>query len=244
MTAAGCIAAAEEAAAFIGAAPDQATLDAWLARREQGEPPGWIIGTVDFCDRTYRLDPGVYVPRAQTERLARLAASMVPEHGTAIDLCTGSGVIAAHILSEVPSALVVGVDVDERAARCAGRNGVPTIVADLAAPIADHAVVDVVTAVAPYVPTGELRFLPADVQRHEPRRALDGGGDGLDLVRRVVDAAGRLLRVGGRLVLEIGGDQDEDLSGELTVAGFEVVVSFRDDEGDLRGIVAELTQRP
>ena len=71
---------------------------------------------------------------------------------------------------------------------------------------------DLVTAVAPYVPTGALRLLPADVQRYEPRRALDGGTDGLDLVRRVVEAAARLLRPGGWLLVEVGGDQDAALA--------------------------------
>ena len=75
--------------------------------------------------------------------------------------------------------------------------------------------VDVVTAVAPYVPTGEMAFLPVDVQRHEPRLALDGGDDGLALVRDVVRCAGRVLRPGGWVVLEVGGAQDRLLAGDL-----------------------------
>jgi release factor glutamine methyltransferase len=107
-------------------------------------------------------------------------------------------------------------------------------VADLAGPVGGSATFDVVTAVAPYVPTGELRFLPADVQRYEPRRALDGGVDGLDLVRRTITAAARLLRPGGWLLIEVGGDQDEVLA-TIVDAAFDRVTPWRDDEGDLRG---------
>jgi release factor glutamine methyltransferase len=177
------------------------------------------------------------VPRAQTEELAERAAALLPAGGRAVDLCTGSGAVAAHLRGAVPDAAVVGVDLDPRAAACARRNGVPAVVADVAAlPLAPG--VDVVTAVAPYVPTGELAFLPADVRRHEPRRALDGGGDGLDLVRRVVEAAARLLRPAGWVLAEVGGSQDRLLGPVLATAGFVDVVTWVDEDGDLRGVAA------
>ena len=97
-----------------------------------------------------------------------------------------------------------------------------------------------VTAVAPYVPTGELRLLPADVQRYEPERALDGGDDGLRLVRRVVAAAARLLRAGGWLLVELGGRQDLALLPTLDAHGFEAVRTWTDEDGDLRGLEAQL----
>ena len=103
---------------------------------------------------------------------------------------------------------------------------------------AREAVLDLVTAVAPYVPRAELGLLPADVREHEPRAAHDGGDDGLAVVRRVVEAAGRLLRPGGWLVVELGGDQDERLSDDLEAAGFDDPETWRDAEGDLRGLVA------
>src|SRR5437588_12916240 len=114
-------------------------------------------------------------------------------------------------MAVVPDAAVVGTELDERAARCARRNGVPTVVGDLGSPLRGDGTFDVVTAVAPYVPTVDITLLPRDVQRYEPRRALDGGADGLTLVRRVVADAARLLRPGGWLVLELGGTQDHHL---------------------------------
>jgi release factor glutamine methyltransferase len=241
LEAAGCVAADEEAADYVALAPDAATLEAWLQRRERGEPSAWITGTMVFCGRPLRVAPGVFVPREQSEDLARRAAAVLPAGGGALDLCTGAGAVAAHLRAEVPTARIVGVDLDERAAACARRNGVLTVVADLDTAIRPATTFDVVTAVAPYVPTCELRLLPADVQRYEPRRALDGGADGLDVVRRVVDAAARRLRRGGWLLVEIGGDQDVALAPALAAHGFEAVTTWCDEEGDLRGLAARAT---
>lgn len=240
LVAAGCVAADEEAAELISSAPDEARLEAWLGRREQGEPLAWITGTLRFCGQLLHIAPGVYVPRAQSEELARRAAALLPTHGRAVDLCVGAGAVAAHLRVQVPTAKVVGVDIDARAAACARRNGVPTAVGDLAAPLHPREGINLVTAVAPYVPTGNLRLLPADVQRHEPRLALDGGADGLDLLRRVVAAAGHLLRPGGWLLVELGGDQDRALVPTLAATGFDVLTLWHDDEGDLRGIAAQV----
>jgi release factor glutamine methyltransferase len=235
---AGCLDAAGEAQALVAASPDDATLDAWLRRRERGEPLPWITGAVAFAGRTLHIAPGVYVPRPQTEELARRAASLLPPGGRALDLCTGTGAVAAHLRAQVPSATVVAVDSDDRAAACARRNGVAVAVMDLADAIHAPAQLDLVTAVAPYVPTGALRLLPADVQRHEPASALHGGADGLGIVRRVIAAASLLLRPGGWVLVEVGGEQDAALITTWVEQGFECVTPWRDEEGDLRGVAA------
>ena len=219
---------------MIAAAPDDATIDAWVARREAGEPLAWIIGRLEFCGLPIRVDPGVYVPRLQSEELARRAAAAVPPSGWAADLCTGSGAIAAFL--QRATSHVVAVDVDPAAVRCARANGVAAAVGDLDAPLRVGAF-DVVTAVAPYVPTRELQFLPRDVRDHEPPLALDGGADGLDVVRAVVAGAARILRPGGWVFLEVGGDQLE----RLELENFDAVDAWVDDDGDLRGITARKT---
>jgi release factor glutamine methyltransferase len=180
------------------------------------------------------------VPRPQTEELARHAGLLLADGGRhAADLCTGAGAVAAHLAAEVPGASVVGVDIDPIAVACARRNGVLALCGDLGAPLRT-ATFDVVTAVAPYVPTGDLRLLPADVQRHEPRAALDGGPDGLDTMRRVVREAARLLRPGGWLLTELGGDQDRALEPTLTASGFSSTKTWSDEEGELRGLATRL----
>jgi release factor glutamine methyltransferase len=243
LAAAGCVAAAEEATEFLAAAPDAVTLESWLIRREQGEPLVWIIGTITFCGLILEIDPGVYVPRLQSEDLARRAARLLPEYGRAVDLCTAAGVIAAHMKEQVPTATVIGIDIDPVAAACARRNGVTVIVGDMAESLRSAGGFDVVTAVAPYVPTDELRLLSADVQRYEPRLALDGGPDGLDLVRRVVGSAARLLKPGGWVLAELGGDQDEAVAPYLADNGFDRLTPWRDSDRDLRGIAARRVSR-
>jgi release factor glutamine methyltransferase len=176
--------------------------------------------------------------------LAIRAAGHLSDQRTAraADLFTGTGAVAVHLMAARPRAQVVAVDVDRRAVTCARRNGVTVVLADLGALDAPfHAgVFDVVTAVAPYVPTGELHLLPADVLRHEPWRSLDGGDDGLRFVRGIVGSAARILRPGGWLLLEVGGGQDRALDPTLTAAGFCPAEPWSDQDGDLRGVVAQL----
>jgi len=238
LAAAGCVAPEAEARELLLDAPDADELESRLRRREAGEPLAWITERITFGGLVLHVAPGVYVPRVQSEELARRAAGMLPARGTAVDLCTGSGAVAAWVQHAVPDGFIVGVDVDPRSARCAARNAVRVVVGDLAASLHLAGAVDVVTAVAPYVPTGERHLLPSDVQRHEPVRALDGGDDGLRIVRRVVAHAATLLRAGGHLLVELGGVQDEVLAPDLARHGFTATESWHDDEGDLRGVHA------
>lgn len=241
LAAAGCVAAEEEAKELMAVASDDAALETLIVRREDGEPLAWITGATEFCGKSVRIDAGVYVPRRQTEELARRAAALLVERDRgawAVDLCTGSGAIALTLMSLAPEARVVAVDSDQRAVRCAHRNGVSAVVGDLGQPLVRGAF-DVVTAVAPYVPTADLRFLPRDVQRFEPLHTLDGGSDGLDLVRRIVASAAELLQPGGWLLTELGGEQDRVVAPILGASGFGPQVTWRDEEGDLRGVAAQ-----
>ena len=121
----GCIAATEEARELMeAAAGDPSMLDALLDRRTKGEPLAWLTGSVNFCGIKLFVGQGVYVPRWQTEPLAMRAASLLPSRGVAVDLCTGAGAIAATLSRAEPSARVLATELDERALRCARRNGV------------------------------------------------------------------------------------------------------------------------
>ena len=237
LAAAGCVAPEEEARELRAGAPDDRTLEEWLRRRERGEPLAWITGTTTFCGRSIQVDPGVYVPRFQSEELACRAAAFLPNGGRAADLCTGCGAIAVTMRAVRPSATVIGVDLEPRAIANARRNGVEAVRADLGDALRPNAF-DLVTCVAPYVPTGELPLLPSDVLRYEPSLALDGGGDGLVVLRRVVASAARLLRPGGRLLVEVGGSQDGGLSLALGDSGFGNTETWADEAGDLRGLSA------
>ena len=240
---AGCIAAGEEADELIqAAAGDPDVLDDLISRRTTGEPIAWLTGAVVFCGIRLFVAPGVYVPRWQTEPLARRAMTLLPFAGVAVDLCTGTGAIAAVLAAAVPSAQVLGTELDLNAVRCARRNGVEVFEGFLDDPLPrefEHRV-DVLTAVVPYVPTDSLRFLPRDVQAFEPRLALDGGVDGTDLLEEVVRRSARWLSSGGWLLLELGGEQAEPLGQLLRELGFEGLDVMADEDGDPRAICAQL----
>lgn len=241
LAAAGCVAPEEEAAELTEAASGSpATLLALLARRVAGEPLAWVVGSVRFCGLTTAVDRGVYVPRWQSEPLARRAAALLPERGVAVDLCTGAGAIALVLARRRPRARVVATDIDSRALACARRNGVEAYEGDLGAPVPAELVgrVDIVSAVVPYVPTAALRLLPRDVLAFEPRHALDGGPDGTDVLLAAATDGARLLRQGGTLLLELGGDQAEEIAPELDRLGYLPAVVGRDQEGDVRFLAA------
>lgn len=238
---AGFVAGREEAADLVAwAAGDRALLESLVVRRLTGEPLAWITGSVVFCGMSVRVDSGVYVPRSQTEDLARRAVARLPVDGVAIDLCTGAGAVAAILQAQRPAARVVGTDLSEAAVACARANGVDVFVGDLFQPVPVELAgrVDLVVGVVPYVPTEALRFLQRDALVFEPVMAFDGGPGGVDLLRRAIAGATAFLRPGAALILEMGGDQHRELSGDLARHGYVEVTTVDDQEGDIRGIEA------
>lgn len=240
---AGFLDAEEEAHALIRAARgDERRLEVLVQRRLTGEPLAWIVGRVSFLGIDLQIDPGVYVPRGQTEQVARRAIERLSPAGTAVDLCTGSGAVAAALMAARPGARVLATDVDDRAVRCARANGVDAYAGDLFDPLPAGLEdgVDLIVAVVPYVPTHALAFLPHDTLRFEPTLAYDGGPAGIDLLGRVARQSPRFLRGGGALVLEIGGDEAEVIGPELVACGFGDITVGDDEEGDARLIEATL----
>jgi release factor glutamine methyltransferase len=243
LSGAGFIAAEEESNELLKcAAGDVDLLDAMIARRLTGEPLAWITGRVSFCGLELRVDPGVYVPRWQSEALARRAVKRLPRNGTAIDLCTGTGAIALTLMSHRPRARVVASELDRRAVACAAANSVDVYLGDLFAPLPRtlEGRVEAVVGVVPYVPTPDLPLLQRDTFAFESPLAYDGGGDGTDILRRVLSDAPRFLRRGGALLLELGGRQAAILSDDLARLGYVDVSVIADDDGDVRGIEATL----
>jgi len=175
-----------------------------VARRIAGERLEHVLGWAEFGGLRIEVDPGVFIPRPQTEALANYAASLRP--AVALDLFAGSGAIACVIKDRHPAARVVAAERDPIALGCARRNGarfgVEVVAADVDAgvPRELEGQVDVLTANVPYVPSRELPYVPHD---GEPAAALDGGPDGLDWLRRVASIARRWLKPTGRLLIEL-----------------------------------------
>jgi release factor glutamine methyltransferase len=238
---AGFLAAEEEAEELLARATgDAELLVSLVARRLTGEPLAWITGRVSFCGLEIRVDPGVYVPRRQSEPLARRAVERLRETGIAIDLCTGSGAIAKTLIANRPTARVMASDIDERAVACAASNGVEACLGDLFAPLPRslEGRVDVVVGVVPYVPRPALPLLPRDTFDFESPLSYDGGPDGTRILRRVLTDGPRFLRPGGALLLELGGEQVDALGDDLARLGYVDVTVLVDEDGDVRGIEA------
>jgi release factor glutamine methyltransferase len=243
LSGAGFIAAEEEARELLArAAGDAELLESLVRRRLTGEPLAWITGSVWFCGVEIRVDPGVYVPRWQSEALARRAVARLPAKGAAIDVCSGTGAIAKVLITGQPGARVVASDIDERAVACATANGVEVYCGDLFEPLPRtlEGCVDVVVGVVPYVPTAALPLLQRDTFTFESPLAYDGGSDGTQVLRRVLTDSPRFLRRGGALVLELGGEQAVMLGDDLAHLGYVDVSVLVDEDGDVRGIEATL----
>lgn len=213
LRAAGCVYAEDEARLLLSAAATAADLAAMADRRVAGLPLEQVVGWAEFCGLRIAVDPGVFVPRRRTEFLAGQAIARIRPGAVVVDLCCGSGAVGAALAAAVDDLELHAVDIDPAAVACARRNlvarGGRVYEGDLYAPLPAwlHGRVDVLVANAPYVPTGEVRLLPREARLYEPRVALDGGTDGLAVVRRVSAAASGWLAPGGHLLIEISEHQ-------------------------------------
>lgn len=238
LRAAGCVFAEDEAELILGAAhtPDQ--LVALVRRRAAGLPLEQVLGWAEFRGLRVIMEPGVFVPRARTELLVRQAITRLRPGALVLDLCCGSGAIGLALAAAVPDLELVAADLDPAAVRCARQNLTGprqrVFAGDLFDPLPAElrGRVDLIAANTPYVPTGEIGLMPRDARDHEPRLALDGGPDGLDLQRRVAAEAPEWLRPGGSLLMEVGTAQVPTGVAVLAGAGLAAEV-VRDEDATL-----------
>ena len=214
---------------------ERAPLRDLVKRRGTREPLQHVLGTAEFHGRTFACDKRALVPRPETEQLVELALEIAKAHAapTLLDIGTGSGVIALTLALEIPAASIHATDLSpdalaltaENAARHAITDRVTFHQADLLPPGA--AKFDLIIANLPYIPADEIAALSPEV-RHDPHAALDGGPDGLDLIRRLIDTAPDRLAPGGALLLEIGAGQTDAVNALLSARKFRDI-SVRPD---------------
>ena len=221
LRAAGCVFAEDEARLLISAARTPAELAAMVDRRVAGLPLEYVIGWAEFCGLRIAVDPGVFIPRRRTEFLVGQAVALARQPGQSaagrpaarprpvvVDLCCGSGAIGAAVVAGLGQAELHAADIDPAAVACARRNiaaaGGQVYLGDLYQPLPGtlRDRVRILVANVPYVPSGEIELLPPEARCYEARVALDGGPDGLDVLRRVTAAAPLWLAPGGHLLFE------------------------------------------
>jgi release factor glutamine methyltransferase len=218
----------------------------WIERRARREPLQHILGTQAFRDVTLRVGPEVLVPRPETELLVSWALELLPAPRArrllVLDVGTGSGCIACALAHERPDVEVIALDASPAAAALARANveglgvadRVRVCVSDLFSSLASMRA-DLVVSNPPYMRSDEATTLSPEVRDHEPRRAIDGGPDGLDVIRRLVSQTPPWLRPGAPLLLETaGGEQLDAVTAQMRRAGFTDIANRRDLNGVTR----------
>jgi release factor glutamine methyltransferase len=229
--------AEDEADLLISAAGSDAELAALVDRRAGGQPLEHVLGWAEFCGLRIAVDPVVFIPRRRTEFLAGRAIALARPGAVIVDLCCGSGALAAALAAAVPGAGVHAADIDPAAVRCARRNlaaaGGQVYQGDLFGPLPARlrGRVDILLANVPYVPTSEVGLLPPEARDHEARVALDGGADGLEVLRRVAGGAPGWLAPGGHLLSEISERQMAAATAAVTAAGLTASVARSEEYG-------------
>jgi len=225
--------------------PELARYRDLVRRRAGGEPTAYLTGVREFAGHRFQVDARVLVPRPETELLLEAALAALPEGGAALDLGTGSGALAVSLALARPGARVTAVDLSADALAVARLNAgalgatLELLQGDLFAPLPADRRFDVIASNPPYVPSGEIAGLAREVRR-EPALALDGGPDGLAVLRRIVAEAPRWLRPGGALLLEMHESHLEPLPALCLAARFATAEARRDLAGLPRLTVARM----
>lgn len=208
LRAAGCVFAEDEAALLLAAAVSPQQLEQFVVQRVGGLPIEHVVGWARFCGLRILVSPGVFVPRPRTEFLVGQARRVLSPGSIVLDLCCGSGAVGVAV-AEGNDVQLYASDLEPVAVTDARRNVEPiggrVFEGDLYAPLppALRDTVDVITVIAPYVPTDAMALLPHEARDFEPVLALDGGPDGLEVVRRIVMGAGDWLASRGTLFAEV-----------------------------------------
>jgi len=234
LRAAGCVYAEDEARLLESAARTPADLLAMVERRAAGEPVEYVVGWAEFCGLRIAVEPGVFIPRRRTEFLVHEAASLSSHRSTVVDLCCGSGAVGAALRAALNRVELHAVDNDPAAVQCArhniGSHG-QVYEGELYRPLPAslRGRVDLLVANAPYVPADEVGLLPPEARLHEPRTALDGGVDGLDVVRRVISGAPEWLAPGGHVLVEVSNRQAPRTVKDMARSGLISWVASSDE---------------
>src|SRR6266704_1276553 len=229
LRAAGCVFAEDEARLLMSAAQTPAELDVMVGQRAAGLPLEQVLGSAQFCGQRIAVAPGVFVPRRRTEFLVRQAEALARPGAVIVDLCCGVGAIGAALAAAVDGAEVYAADIDPAAVRCARQNlpGGRVYQGDLYAPLPAglRGRIAILAANVPYVPSEEIGFLPPEARAHETRAALDGGADGLDVLRRVAAGAPAWLAPGGHLLIETSERQAPSAEAAFAASGLATRVA-------------------
>lgn len=218
-----------------------------VKRRAAAEPVAYLVGHREFFSLDFDLKPGVFIPRPDTEILVLAALDVLKDKSSTevLELCSGSGCVAVSIAKNHASARLTAVEISPQVIETTRRNvlkhqvegRISVVQGDLFEPIPAEARFDLIVSNPPYVQQGEIAGLAADIRDHEPHLALDGGADGLDVIRRLVRESIHRLKPGGWLMFELSPEQAEAAMQLMNEAGFEQVGVKNDLSGQGRVVL-------
>ncbi|WP_244906732.1 putative protein N(5)-glutamine methyltransferase [Neobacillus soli] len=238
----GCIFAEEETQLLTSEARSIEELMNMVEKRVSGLPLEYVLGFTEFCGLRIEVEQGVFIPRRRTEFLVQQAKVLTRPNDIILDLCCGSGAVGAAIATDLKKILLHSVDIDPIAVQCASSNitkiGGHVYQGHLydALPHSLRGQVNIIVANAPYVPTDSVKLLPRESRLYEPKVALDGGKDGLDLHRLVAENALHWLVPGGHLLIETSEMQGEKTFEIFVKAGL-ITKIVRDEELDATVVI-------
>jgi release factor glutamine methyltransferase len=233
--------------------PDElAKLRALIKRRRSREPMAYLMGHREFYGRSFKVDARVLIPRPDTETLVEVALTRTRAqsmYARVLDLCTGSGCVATTLAKERPTTRVTGIDKSAGAVAVARDNAARLGVTNVWFTESDlfqnvRGPFEIITANPPYIATDEIPTLQPEIDKFEPKLALDGGKDGLDLVRKIAAEAGAHLVPGGVLAMEVGAGQAPETADVLRANGFTSIEIAKDYGRIERVVSGVLGERP
>ncbi len=217
----------------------------FIKRRAESEPIAYIIKKKEFWSKNFFVNKNTLIPRPETELIVERLIKIIKKKGILIlDVGTGSGCILISLISELKCSKGIGIDISSKAINVAKKNrdkhGMQKKLLFLQKSITSefNQKFDLVVSNPPYIKTNEFKNLSADIQNYEPKIALDGGNDGLDLIKKVIYKTKNILKLNGLLALEIGNEQIDKVSKILLKNNFKIEYIIKDYKENVRGIIS------
>ena len=215
-----------------------------IIRRSQKEPIAYIVKEKEFWSKIFFVSPDTLIPRPETELLVEKLIKIFREKKISIlDIGTGSGCILISLLSELKKSKGTGIDISNKALLIAKKNADSHRISNVrflnkALESEFNKKFDLIVSNPPYIKSNEIKNLQEDIKRYEPRIALDGGNDGLDLIKKVIYKTPNILKVKGMLALEIGNEQFKKVSEILIKKNFRIEHIIKDYKDNVRSIIS------
>ena len=229
------------------------TFNRYIDRRKKFEPVAYILNNKEFFSLDFFVNKNSLIPRPETELMVEKAIEIYKKKAPNIlDIGTGSGCIIISVLRHLPKSRGIGLDISKNAIKVAKFNSEKLLkvynkrlkfMNVSIEKLSNNRIFDLILANPPYINSKDIRNLSTDIKRYEPKIALDGGKDGLDVIKKVIYKAGEILKLNGLLALEIGNGQYREVSKLLFCRKFRIEYKIKDYKENIRCVISRLISK-